>query len=252
MESPYIFLFFMFLLGILFGSFFNVCVYRLPINQSIFFPRSHCVKCNNFIKIADLIPLISYIILRGRCSSCGLKFSIRYPCIELLSGILFVWCFIDFGSSLFLIKALVFVSFLMVIAFIDLDYNLIFDKVLAWFAASGITFNFIIDYSAFSEFIIAAIMGGGIFLIIALLTQGGMGGGDIKFMAALGLWLGLKLTLLTLFLSFVIGGIGSLLLLAFKIKSRKDFIPFGPFIAVAAFISMLYGNEFIAWYLNLL
>ena len=98
----------------------------------------------------------------------------------------------------------------------------------------------------------ACLVGGTILLIIAILTKGGMGGGDIKFMAALGVWLGLKLTLLTLFLSFVIGGIGSLLLLAFKIKGRKDFIPFGPFIAVAAFISMLYGNEIIAWYLNLL
>jgi leader peptidase (prepilin peptidase)/N-methyltransferase len=102
------------------------------------------------------------------------------------------------------------------------------------------------------DMIIASLSGGGILLLLAILTKGGMGGGDIKFVAALGLWLGLKLTLLTLFLSFVIGGIGSLMLLAFKIKGRKDFIPFGPFIAIAAFISMLYGNEIIAWYLSLL
>jgi leader peptidase (prepilin peptidase)/N-methyltransferase len=251
-ESPYFLLFFVFAIGTLFGSFFNVCIYRLPINQSIFFPRSHCIKCNNFIKVADLIPLISYVILRGRCSSCGLIFSVRYPCIELLSGILFFWCFIFWGSSFILIKALIFISFLIVIAFIDYDYHLILDKILVWFAGTGILINLISNCWDFVDIIIAAIVGGGILLLIAIFTKGGMGGGDIKFVAALGLWLGLKLTLLTLFLSFVIGGIGSLMLLAFKIKGRKDFIPFGPFIAIAAFISMLYGTEIIAWYLNLL
>ncbi|HWR08181.1 prepilin peptidase, partial [Sporomusa sp.] len=129
---------------------------------------------------------------------------------------------------------------------------LILDKVLIWFAGVGFSINHLFSNISIADMIVSCLMGGSIFLLIAISTKGGMGGGDIKFAAALGLWLGLKLTLLTLFLSFVIGGIGSLLLLAFKIKGRKDFIPFGPFIAIAAFISMLYGNEIIAWYLILL
>ncbi|QDR80323.1 Type 4 prepilin-like proteins leader peptide-processing enzyme [Sporomusa termitida] len=145
-----------------------------------------------------------------------------------------------------------FVVFLLVISIIDYDYQLILDKILIWFAIAGVIFNTLINNTIVLDILWGSVAGGAILFLIALLTKGGMGGGDIKFMAALGLWLGLKLTLLTLFLSFVIGGIGSLLLLALKIKGRKDFIPFGPFIAVAAFISMLYGHEIITWYLSLL
>lgn len=249
METYY-YLFFTTVFGILIGSFLNVCIYRLPLEQSILFPRSHCIKCNISLKTIDLIPIVGYFVLGGRCRTCGVLFSIRYLYVEVLTGILFLWCFIVLGASDFLIKALIYTSFLIIIAFIDYDHQLILDKVLVWFAGTGIMINIIIDAPPMWDTVAAAITGGTILLLIAILTKGGMGGGDIKFVAALGLWLGLKLTLLTIFLSFIIGGIGSLLLLAFKIKSRKDFIPFGPFISIAAFISMLYGTEIISWYLQ--
>lgn len=239
-------------IGLIIGSFLNVCIYRLPVNQSVVSPPSHCFACDTRLKIYDLIPVFSYIWLRGRCRYCGVGFSARYVGMEVLSASFFAWCYMIFGWSFFTVQALIGISFLLIIAFIDYDHQLILDKVLIWFAGSGVLINLFLDNITLVDMLIACLAGGGILFLIALLTKGGMGGGDIKFMAALGLWLGLKLTLLTLFLSFVIGGIGSLLLLAFNIKGRKDFIPFGPFIAVAAFISMLYGQEIIDWYLSLL
>lgn len=241
---------FVFILGVVIGSFLNVCIYRLPIGQSIAFTRSRCMFCHHLLSVKDLIPIISYISLNGRCRFCGAHFSARYIIIEILGAILFGWSYLVYNYTVSSLSAFVMTSFLIVIAFIDYDYQLILDKILIWFAGTGLIINVITDKVATFDMVIASLTGGGILLIIAILTKGGMGGGDIKFVAALGLWLGLKLTLLTIFLSFIIGGTGSLLLLAFKIKSRKDFIPFGPFISIAAFISMLYGTEIISWYLQ--
>lgn len=238
-------------LGLIVGSFINVCVVRLPRNESIIFPGSHCVMCKTPLKSKDLIPVISYFLLLGRCRYCECQISTRYPVVELFTALIFLYSFFVVGSSVKLIEVLIFISFLIMIAIIDYDHQLILDKTVVLFAAVGVIVNVLTNGSVLLlDMFMGSILGGGIFLLIAIITKGGMGGGDIKFVAALGLWFGLKLTLLTIFLSFIIGGIGSLLLLALKIKSRKDFIPFGPFISIAAFISMLYGTEIISWYLQ--
>ncbi len=241
---------FAFIIGLMIGSFLNVCIYRLPNGQSIINPRSHCAHCRTVLGVRDLIPLLSYVLLKGRCRYCNKTFSLRYAFVELFTGVIFGLCLFLMGPSFLLIKPLTSASFFIVIAFIDYDHQLILDKILIWFAGIGVIINLFVGNITIIDMAIASLLGGGILLLIAILTKGGMGGGDIKFVAALGLWLGLKLTLLTIFLSFVIGGIGSLLLLAFRIKGRKDFIPFGPFIAIAAFISMLYGQEIIYRYLQ--
>ncbi|MDF2568498.1 MAG: Prepilin peptidase [Sporomusa sp.] len=238
------------IIGMLIGSFLNVCIYRLPKGQSVITPRSHCTHCKTALGVCDLIPLFSCIVLKSRCRHCNNIFSPRYAFVELFTGVLFSVCFILVEPSIVLIKLLVSSCFLIVIAFIDYDYQLILNKMLIWFASTGLIINLYIGIVTILDMVIASVVGGGILLLIAIITKGGIGGGDIKFVTALGLWLGLKLTLLTIFLSFIIGGIGSVLLLAFKIKKRKDFIPFGPFIAIAAFISMLYGTEIISWYLE--
>lgn len=169
--------------------------------------------------------------------------------IELLTGILFLWCFTIFGFTVELIKALILTFFLIVITFIDYDHQLILDKVLIWFVVTGVGINLWLGTTSIMNMLIAAIAGGGLMLIIAIVSRGGMGGGDIKFAASLGLWLGWHLTLLTLFMSFIIGGVAGILLLIFKLKGRKDFIPFGPFIALGAFFSLLYGHQLLVWYL---
>ena len=136
------------------------------------------------------------------------------------------------------------------ITFIDYDHQLILDKVLLWLSGTGVVINLWLGSVQPLDMLIASLLGGGLLLIIAVVSRGGMGGGDIKFAAALGLCFGWQYLLLTLLLSFVIGGIGGLLLIVCKIKSRKDFIPFGPFIAMGALFSLLYGNDMIMWYIS--
>lgn len=243
-------IFMLFILGLLIGSFLNVCIYRLPQNQSIITPPSHCMICNSRLKPWDLIPVISYLLSRGRCRYCGTAFSGRYALVELLTASLFVWCLEVFGPTPELIKALILTAFFIVITFIDYDHQLILDKVLLWLSGAGVVINLWIGSVSPLDMLIAGLIGGGLLLIIALVSGGGMGGGDIKFAAALGLCFGWQYLLLTLLLSFVFGGIGGVLLLVFKIKSRKDFIPFGPFIALAALFTLLYGNNMITWYMG--
>lgn len=239
-----------FIFGLLIGSFLNVCIYRLPQNQSIVTPSSHCMTCNTRLKPWDLIPVISYLISRGHCRYCGIAFSFRYAIVELLTAILFIWCFQISGLSFLFVKALILTSFLLVITFIDYDHQLILDKVLLWLSGTGVVINLWTNSMSIWDMLIASSLGSGLLLFIAVVSKGGMGGGDIKFAAALGIWLGWQYLLLALLLSFVFGGIGGLSLLLFKLKNRKDFIPFGPFIAVGALLSLLYGNEIIAWYIE--
>ncbi len=251
--------FIIFLLGLAVGSFLNVCVYRLPAGESVVSPPSHCRACGVRLGPADLIPVLSYILRRGRCRSCGAPFSARYAVVELATGALFAWCFFVFGLGPSLIKALVLTSFLVVITLIDFDHQLIYDKVLVWLAGAGVAINLSFAYAplwgsavtlpvGLLDMLLGAFVGGGLLLAIAVATRGGMGGGDVKFAAALGLWFGWQHTLLALFLSFLAGGLGGGVLLLLRIRKRKDLIPFGPFIAAGAFVALLYGPDIVAWY----
>jgi leader peptidase (prepilin peptidase)/N-methyltransferase len=208
------------------------------------------MACNTSLKPWDLIPVISYLLSQGSCRYCKATFSSRYAIVELLTAILFVWCFHIFGLSFLLVKAITLTSFLLVITFIDYDHQLILDNVLVWMSGAGVVINLWTNSVGIWDMLIASLLGGGLLLLIAVVSRGGMGGGDIKFAATLGIWLGCKCLLLALLLSFVFGGIGGLSLLLFKLKSRKDFIPFGPFIALGALLSMLYSSEIIIWYIE--
>jgi leader peptidase (prepilin peptidase)/N-methyltransferase len=261
---------FIFVIGIAVGSFLNVCIYRLPKEESVVNPPSHCVECGMRLKPLDMIPIVSYLWLRGRCRYCGSTFSVRYAVVEFLTGLIFVWCFKVAGLRPEIIKLLTLSSFLLVITFIDYDHQLILDKLLIWFAGAGLIINFLLNnsmywltyigwtgliltnYVSYLDLILTAFVGGAFMLLLAVISRGGMGGGDIKFVAALGLWFGWKLTLVALLLSFIIGGLGGGLLLVLRLKKRRDLIPFGPFIAVGSFITALYGKLIILWYWGIL
>lgn len=238
---------FCFVFGLIIGSILNICIDRLPKRQPIFTPLS-CGRCHVHLQAWDLIPLISYLRSLGRCRHCGMRIPLRKPIVELLTGLLFVLCLTAMGFSGDLFKSLIFTCFMIVIALIDCEHHLIFDTVLIWLAGSGIGINLYIGKIGLLEMLLAGLFGGGVFLLLALISKGGFGGGDVKFMAALGIWLGLKYTLLAFFLTFLFGGIGAAVLLALKIKGRKDNIAYGPYMALAAFLTLLYGNEIIAWY----
>lgn len=240
-----------FIFGTIIGSFLNVCIYRIPKNQSIAYPPSHCTSCKNNLKPYDLAPILSYILLKGRCRYCREKVSVRYPIIEFLTGILYVLVYVKYGVTLDAIKYIIMASILIVIGMIDLDTtNVYFKTTLAGFILA-ITFLAIHAYMGLPviNYIYGGIMGGGTLALIILITKGGMGWGDAEICFVCGLFLGLKLTLLMLFLSFIIGSVIGLALIALKKKTRKDYVPFGPFIVLAFIITILWGQGIITWYL---
>ena len=243
---------FCFLLGIAVGSFLNVCIWRLPREESIIRPGSHCPACSTVLGVRDLVPVLSWIFLRGKCRFCAARISPRYPAVELLTGGLFLVTYLHYGPSLEMIAAMVFAAFLVAITFIDLDHQIILDGMLALLAVSGLVLQLMTGAVGFWSMWLGALVGGGLLLVLAIISQGGMGGGDVKFAAALGFWLGWPGILLGLFIGFVAGGAISLLLLATGLRGRKDFIPFGPFIALGAWIALLYGKNILAWYFSFL
>ena len=243
--------------GLIIGSFLNVCIYRIPREESIAFPGSHCPKCNSKLKWYDNIPLFSYLSLGGKCRYCKVPISKQYPIVESLNAIIYIIMYFKFGFSLdFVFYSLLF-SVLIVITLIDIKEMIIPDILVVIILGLSILHKGI-NYFVYgvSPEILSSIGGfllaGGLFLAIVLLSRGGMGGGDVTLIAALGFVIGIKYILLTIFLSFILGAIISLFLLATKLKTRKDPIPFGPFIVLGFFITVLCGSEIINWYIRLL
>lgn len=245
--------FFVLLFGLIIGSFLNVCIYRIPREESIAFPPSHCTNCGNKIKEYDLIPIISYLFLKGKCRYCKEKISIRYPLIELITGVLFLALYIEYGLDFNFVKYAVLICFLIVIGMIDFDTTDVYLKTTASGIIIGIIF-IIITYFMHNNvltFLYGGLLGGGIIAAIILLTHG-MGWGDAEICLLCGLYFGFKLSVVLMFFSFVFGGLIGILLIVLKKKSRKDYIPFGPFIAFAGIFTSIFGEKILSWYLGIL
>lgn len=249
MEIVWLVLFFLY--GIIFGSFFNVVGLRVPKKESIVSPPSHCTNCDRKLGPKDLIPVFSYIFLKGKCRKCGTKISPVYPIIEFLTGTLFAFAFYQLGFSLELLIAILFISMLVIITVSDVAYMLIPDKVLLPFAITLLVLRLVIPLSPWWDSLLGAVIGFGVLFLIAVVSKGGMGGGDIKLFFVLGLVLGIANTLLTLFLASVIGSIAGIYILKKTGKGRKTPIPFGPSIALAAIIAYFFGADFVDWYMHL-
>ncbi|MTI48216.1 MAG: prepilin peptidase [Firmicutes bacterium] len=239
-----------FTLALLIGSFLNVCIYRIPNKQSIAYPPSHCPKCDTSLKPVDLIPVISYFLNKGKCRYCGEPISPQYPIVEIMNGLLYLILYLKFGLSLIFVKYAILTSLLIVVSFIDYKFEIIPNGLMIFGIIIGLIFNIMNFNTSFVNGIIGLFLGGGIFLIIAFI--GPMGGGDIKLMGVLGLIFGGKGILLIALLSFIIGAISSIILILIGVKGRKDTIPFGPFISIAAVVTMLYGNEILRMYLEII
>ncbi len=239
------------LIGLLIGSFLNVCIYRIPNKKSIIFPPSHCIRCGEDLRPWDLIPVFSYIFTMGKCRYCGEKISPQYPIIELLNGFIYFLLYMRFGFGFIFIKYALLSSLLIVISMIDLKLQIIPNGLIIFGLITGIIFTLFNGFNReLFNYLLSFLIGGGIFLIIAIVTQGAMGGGDIKLMAVLGIWFGWKEILIITLFSFIIGAIISIVLMVLKIKGRKDYVPFGPFIAIATFIMIFYGDKILQWYLQ--
>lgn len=243
-------LFDVFVLGLIVGSFLNVCIYRIPKGDSIVYPHSHCTRCKSKIKWYDMIPVISYIILRGRCRNCGDRISIRYPIIELATGVVFAALFLKYGLTLEFVKFAVLASFVIVIGMIDYYTTDVYTVTILPGIAAGIFF-IIAGYFKGGDlltFIYGALISYGLIAAIILMTKG-MGWGDAEICLMCSLFLGLKLSIVMLFIAFVSGGILGTLLVLFKKSSLKSAISFGPFISGAAIFASVFGRNFMDWYI---
>lgn len=240
-----------FIIGSVIGSFLNVCIYRIPRGESISYPPSHCTNCNKKIKPYDLIPILSYIILNGKCRYCGEKISMEYPIIEFINGILFTAIYLKYGIGFVFIKNVILLCFLIVIGMIDYKTTDVY-TVTTW---SGIiigVFLAILGYYwgyDYKQYLFGGALGVGFIASIILLTHG-MGWGDAEICALCGVFLGVKYTLLMLFIAVLIAAVSGTILILLKIKSRKDYIPLGPSIASSAIIVILFGSNILLTYYN--
>jgi leader peptidase (prepilin peptidase)/N-methyltransferase len=247
----YIFIFFT---GLCIGSFLNVCIYRIPTQKSIVYPGSACPSCKASIKYYDNIPIIGYIIVKGRCRYCGNPISIRYPIVEFLGGLIALSMVLKFGFTFSMLAYFIFVTALMVITFIDIDYKIIPNEISLPGIIIGLGLSFIIPTLTFFESLVGIIIGGGSLWLVATLymlvtRREGMGFGDVKLLGMIGAFIGWKGVIVTIFAA---SATGTIIGIAAMLKSRKDMkmaIPFGPFLSIGAIIYIFFGDALINWYL---
>jgi|SRR5262245_60678342 len=241
-----------FVFGLIIGSFCNVVIYRLPTGESIIRPGSHCRLCSAPLRPWDNIPLLSYLLLRGRCRSCKGRISLRYPCVELACGALYVLLWYKFGLNiLFVIYALL-TSTLLVVALIDLDHKIIPNTI----TLPGILLGLGLSLWALPITPLASLIGlvaGGLFFyLVAVVSKGGMGGGDIKLIAMIGAFLGWQGAFFTILTGALMGSVVGVGLMLLGKKGRKDKVPFGPFLSFGAIVFTLVGHDLIRWYIGLM
>jgi len=240
-----------FIFGLAIGSFLNVVILRLNNQKSFLAGRSICPKCKEQIKWYDNIPLLSFLILRGRCRYCQKNIPLQYPLVEFTTAIIFVWQYFHFGFSSRFLLSLVLSSFLVVIFVYDLKHYLILDKVVLPAMVIAFFGNLYLGLG-FWNLILGAIIGSSFFALQFFISKGKwVGGGDIRLGALMGLILGWKFLLIALFLAYLIGAVFGLILIALNKKKMSSQVPFGPFLAAATFITLLYGQELLNWYSNL-
>ena len=237
------------LLGLFVGSFLNVCIDRLPSGQSIIHPRSYCAACKRKLGNLDLIPIFSYLWLRGRCRYCRASIPIRLPIVEGTTGLLFALLCWKFGLGLELGISLVYTCLLTTIFVIDLENQLVLDKVIYPGMALALAFSFFWPELGVVSSLIGGAIGLAAMALPFIIYRRGMGMGDVKLGALVGLMSGYPLVAIALLLAVITGGLVAAILLAFKIKRRSDPIPFAPFLATSAMVTLLWGQAIWQWYL---
>lgn len=244
---------FVFIVGSVIGSFLNVCIYRVPNKISIITPNSFCPNCGAHIPFYYNIPIISYFMLKGRCHNCHQSISARYPVVEFGSGVLTLLTFLKFGLTPAFFFYGVLVYFLIVISFIDLSTNLIYNRFLIYLFVFGVVFNLVFPVRPWVSALTGVVAGGASLLFFALLGQvifrkESMGLGDVKFGAVLGFFLGWKMILLALLIGFVYAMVAMVFYSLIQGKRVAGYVPMAPFLAVGSLTFVYWGPALIAWY----
>ena len=247
------------LLGLIVGSFLNVCIDRLPRNESIVYPPSHCAVCQHKLAVKDLIPLFSSLRLRGRCRYCQAAIPRKLFWVELATGLIFALLYWHYGLSTELGVMAFYACLFIIIFVVDLEHGLILNKVVY----PGIVVALLLALLPrpwLTEWIVTGVanaalggaVGFAILFLIAIVSRGGMGWGDVKLAALIGLATGFPLVFFSLIMGAILGGIVAVALIIAKKKTRRETIPFGPFLALAAMITLLWGSNILNWYLGLM
>ncbi len=250
-------LLFAFLFGTVAGSFLNVCIYRLPREESIVTPRSRCPACQAPIRALDNIPLLSFALLGGRCRACNHPIPWRYPLVEALTGVLFVATVAEFGVTLRAGFLLLLLSGLVVASFIDLDHQIIPNAITLPGIPLGFLGGFLLGDPPLLDRVIGSLAGAG-FLYLVLLYGGvlygqeAMGEGDLNLIALVGAFLGWRAVIVTILVGCFVGSAVGLALIALKRLSRRQHIPFGPFLSLGAVVALFWGQWLMAWYFRFL
>jgi leader peptidase (prepilin peptidase) / N-methyltransferase len=238
-----------FLLGLVVGSFLNVCIDRLPRGGSLIEPGSHCEACGRRLTPFELVPVLSYLFLKGRCRTCGARISLRVPLVELLTGAAYALVVLRFGWTAGAALAAVYTSFLIVIAFIDLEHHRILNVLTYPAIAIALVAAIAVPWMPTLTMLLGGALGGGALLALALVSPRAMGFGDVKLGAFLGLVLGYPLVLVGLFLAFVLGGAISAVLLVARRVQRGQAVAFGPYLSLGGAVALLYGDSLLVWWL---
>ncbi|WP_299738779.1 A24 family peptidase [Rossellomorea sp. y25] len=236
--------------ALLLGSFYNVVGLRVPLKKSIVKPRSSCPYCSHQLTALELLPVFSYLIQKGKCRRCQGRISPLYPFMEALNASLFVLAYLEFGFVWELLVAWTLISLFVIITVSDLKYMVIPDKVLLFFAGIFLLERLFIPLTPWWDSLVGAAVGFGLLLLIAIVSKGGMGGGDIKLYGVIGFVVGLKVMILSFMLATFFGAIFGLVALAFKVIEKGKPIPFGPFIALGTILAYLYYDAILSAYLS--
>lgn len=242
-------------LGLCVGSFLNVCIHRIPRGASLVRPRSRCPGCEHELAWYDNIPVLSYVLLRGRCRRCGSRIHVRYPIVELVTAGIFLLHFWAFGLTAFMIVRLLFACALIVLFAIDLEHQILPNVITLPGVAAGLVFSLAFPPGVLDA-LIGALLGGGVLWAIGegyyrFTGQEGMGGGDVKMLAMVGAFLGWQQVLVTLIVSSLAGSILGVLIIVSRRGTLKQALPYGTFLALGALFASLYGEGVVDWYIGL-
>lgn len=235
--------------GLLFGSFTNVIIARIPHGESVVTPSSHCPRCGHRLGVLDLVPVLSWLFLKGKCRYCQEAISIRYPAVELLTAALFMGVFLRWGISAYTLAGWALTVILVSSAFIDLDEGIIPDVI----TIPGVVLGLVVSFVTIGFFpaLWGALAFGGVLFLVAVISKGGMGGGDIKLAAVIGAFTGIPGAIITLLLSSFLGAVFGITLMALGKAGRKTPVKFGPFLAIGAYTAYLFSNQIAAWYMGM-
>jgi leader peptidase (prepilin peptidase) / N-methyltransferase len=237
------------LLGLVIGSFLNVVIYRLPRRESIVRPASRCPQCGNPIRFYHNLPVLGWLVLGGKCRDCGTRISVRYPLVEGITGIAFALAFWRLGFTWSLAVAWAFIAAMVAIAFIDYDHMIIPNRIVLPGALLGLMASVALHPQRWWVYLAGSLGAGAFMFLLIMLWPGGMGAGDMKMALFMGAVLG-SYVVVALFAAFLLGSLVGVFMLVVRRRSRKQKIPFGPYLALGAVLAVLVGNNLLSAYMK--